>query len=107
MTKICVERSDGHIVSVVADGHTGYGVEGEDIVCASVSTLVQSAALGLMKVAGVNLEFDRKKQDGYFAFSLSPTGQQRRDCDMILETMLAGLADLYESFSDFIELEVK
>ena len=32
---------------------------------------------------------------------------QRHDADVILETMLMGIADLYEGYSDFIELEVK
>ena len=36
MTRVTVIKSKGHIVSLVADGHTGYGVEGEDIVCAAL-----------------------------------------------------------------------
>ena len=47
MTDITITRKDNSIVEVSASGHTGYGVSGEDIVCAGVSTLIQSALLGL------------------------------------------------------------
>ena len=41
------------------DGHTGYGVEGEDVVCAALSSIVQTAVLGLMGVAGLNVNLMR------------------------------------------------
>ena len=43
MTDVKITKKDGSIVSVVCDGHTGYGVEGEDIVCAALSSVVQTA----------------------------------------------------------------
>lgn len=107
MTLVEVTRRDGHIVSLTADGHTGYGVEGEDIVCAALSSIIQTALLGVMQVAGVNVKFEKKDEEGYLQFTL-PTlePQLRRDADMILDTMLLGISDLYESYSDFIELKL-
>jgi len=32
--------------------------------------------------------------------------QQRHDADIVLETMLAGVADLHENFSKFIGLKI-
>ena len=32
---------------------------------------------------------------------------ERHDADVILETMCMGIADLYEGYSDFIEMEVQ
>ncbi len=106
MTKVSIERKFGKIVAVSCDGHTGYGVEGEDIVCAALSSVVQTAVLGLMNVAGIPVKFTRG--DGTLRLVLPELTQaERHDADMILETMLTGVADLYEGFSDFIELEVK
>ena len=34
------------------------------------------------------------------------TKEQRHDVNVILETMLCGVGDLYSGYSDFIELEV-
>ena len=107
MTKVTVTRKGGKIVALDCDGHTGYGVEGEDIVCAALSSVVQTAVLGLMGVAGINAKL--KRGDGTLSLKL-PEGlsdEARHDADTILETMLLGVADLYEGYSDFIELEVK
>ena len=43
MTVIRIGKKNGKIVSVECDGHTGYGVEGEDVVCAALSSIVQTA----------------------------------------------------------------
>jgi len=42
MTKVRIQKHNGSIVSVECDGHTGYGVEGEDIVCSALSSIVQT-----------------------------------------------------------------
>lgn len=108
MTVIKVKRVSGHIVSVEALGHTGFAANGEDIVCAALSSIIQTAALGLMGVAGLKLALDRRDEDGYIRFKLNDelSERERRDADMILETMLCGVSDLYESYSDYINLEV-
>ncbi len=109
MTKVSIGKQSGRIVSVDCDGHTGYGVEGEDIVCAALSSIVQTAVLGLMGVAGINLKLTRDDKCGRLSFKLPDnlSESMRHDADTILETMLMGIADLYEGYSDFIELEVK
>jgi uncharacterized protein YsxB (DUF464 family) len=95
------------IIGFRADGHTNYGVEGEDIVCAGVSSIVQTAGLGIFTVAQVQANIKRDDKRGLFELTLpkSLTVRERHDCNIILETMVAGLADLYETYSDFIELE--
>ncbi|MDE7395966.1 MAG: ribosomal-processing cysteine protease Prp [Clostridiales bacterium] len=107
MTKVTVTKKGGKIVALHCDGHTGYGVEGEDIVCAALSSVVQTAVLGLMGVAGINARV--KRGDGMLSLELPEnlSDEARHDADTILETMLLGVADLYEGYSDFIELEVK
>lgn len=107
MTKVKIIKKDGHIVFLECDGHTGYGVEGEDIVCSALSSVVQTAVLGIVGVAGINATL--KRQEGFLSLEipLDITDQQRHDADVILSTMLCGVQDLYEGYSDFIELEVK
>ncbi len=107
MTHVKVVRNSGKIRSVECDGHTGYGVEGEDIVCAALSSIIQTALLGLLQVAGIAVEFERQDEDGVLKFSLPDnlTPTEAHDADIILSTMWAGVKDLHEGFSDFIELE--
>lgn len=109
MTQIIIEKNHDSITSIECDGHTGYGVEGEDIVCSALSSIVQTAVLGLMSVAGVDVKLTRDEERGYLKCTLPHDLEQsqRHDADVILSTMMCGIYDLREGFSDFIELEVK
>ena len=57
------------------------------------------------------LELDMKRDDeaGYLKFTLPEKLDEKQEiqAEAILDTMLCGISDLYETFSDFIELEVK
>lgn len=107
MTNVKVVKKNGKIHSLTCQGHTGYGVEGEDIVCSALSSIVQTALLGLMRVAGINIDYEIQDQNGYLYFSLPEvmTKEEEHDADVILTTMYLGIMDLHEGFSDFIELE--
>lgn len=109
MTIVKITKKQGHIAVVECDGHTNYGEYGEDIVCSALSSVVQTAALGLMSVAGINIELKRDAEKGYLLMTIPDdlTEIQTIQADAILETMLCGISDLYQGFSDFIELEVK
>lgn len=109
MTKVVITKKDNRIVQVECDGHTGYGCEGEDIVCAALSSIVQTAVLGLFQVAGVNIGFTRNDSNGYLKIKIpnDVDDQQKHDCEVILKTMFLGISDLHEGFSDYVELEVK
>ncbi len=109
MTEVKITKKAESIIKVVCDGHTGFDVEGEDIVCAALSSVVQTALLGLLAVAQVNVKYKVDEANGYLEFSL-PSNlnmEQRKNCDIILNTMLCGISDLREGYSDFINLEVK
>lgn len=106
MTIIKIKRENGHIVKVNCDGHTDFGEEGEDIVCAALSSVVQTAILGLLKVAVIPIDYQILDQVGSLQFTLPKlTDKERHDADMILETMFCGIADLNEGFSKYIKLE--
>ena len=107
MTNVKVVKKNGKIHSLTCQGHTGYGVEGEDVVCSALSSIVQTALLGLMRVAGINIDYEIQDQNGYLYFSLPEvmTKEEEHDADVILTTMYLGIMDLHEGFSDFIELE--
>ena len=100
MTQITVKKKSGRIVAISCDGHTGYGIAGEDIVCAALSSIVQTAILGLLGVVG-----DKK---GFISAELpgKMTEKQKVQSAAILDTCLLGISDLYEGYSDFINLEV-
>jgi hypothetical protein len=109
MTKVTVCKKNDKIFEVECDGHTNYGEKGEDIVCASLSSIVQTAILGLLMVALIELDMKRDDEEGYLKFTLPEKLDEKQEIQTsaILDTMMCGISDLYESFSDYIELEVK
>ena len=109
MTRVIIVKKNNEIFEVECDGHTNYGEKGEDIVCASLSSIVQTAVLGLLMVCFLELDMKRDDERGYLKFTLPEklSEKQRTQASAILDTMLCGIADLNETFSDFIELEVK
>ena len=108
MTDIKITKKGNSIVEVEAEGHTGYGEAGEDIVCAAVSTLLQSALLGLLQVVGINVKFSVDEEKGSLRFTLPQnlSPHERHDADVVLNTMLCGIQDIYTEYSDYINLEV-
>ena len=102
MTRVSFLYESGAITRVRADGHSGYD-DGNDIVCAAVSTLVQTAYLALKDI-GVKTEYIR--DDGRFEFSVECSKDMRHDADVILRAMTVGLRDLQSGYPQNIKLEV-
>lgn len=109
MVKVKFSTSEGKFVGVECLGHSGYAEEGEDIVCAALSSIVQTAVLGLMGVVGINIGYETDEEKGYLKAILpkTMTKADEHDADVILRTAYLGVSDLYETFSDFISLEVE
>ena len=109
MTTITIERQQNSIIQVECKEHTGFAREGEDIVCAAISSITQTALLGLLNVAKVKVDVTRNDDKGYLKFRIvSDLGKEKRlECDAILETMLQGIADVQSDFSKYIKLEDK
>ena len=108
MTKVVISKDkQGNITRFTASGHTNYGVEGEDIVCAGASSIMQTAILGILMVAETNAKYKIDAGEAYLELNLPAdmTPTQRRDCNIILKTMVVGLSDLAENYSDFVEID--
>lgn len=72
-------------------GHAGGKPRGENLVCAAVSAIVQTAIIGLTDVAGINAKVDMQDGDVQCTFAGELHGQQAENARVILETMAAGL----------------
>lgn len=86
-------------------GHSGYAEEGRDLVCAAVSAVSQTALLGLLKVCGINVNYEAR--DGYLKVVL-PDGiseEKRQKAEVILLTMREGLKDIADGYPRFVKLE--
>ncbi len=108
MTIITLKRQQNSIIQVECKGHTGFARNGEDIVCASVSSIVQTALLGLIEVANIKVDYTKNDDQGYLKFDIKDLDKEKRhDADVILETMVKGIKDLESGFSKYVKLEEK
>ena len=94
MVTISIMREDGRIVVVKAQGHAMMGESGNDIVCAAVSAVLQTALIGLTDYVG--LKVGSELQDGYMYVVLphEMSKAQSQQAGAILETMLMGLRSI-------------
>ena len=96
MISVKLFNRNGKVVKVSADGHSGYGEHGSDVVCAAVSAIVQTAYLAIKDAGG-------DSERGLFEFTVGDAN--RHDCDVILRAMAVGLHDMAEGFPQNIKLE--
>ncbi|MGB9780080.1 ribosomal-processing cysteine protease Prp [Caldanaerobacter sp.] len=86
-------------------GHAGYDEYGKDIVCAAVSAISQTAVLGIENIEGVKIR--KKIEEGNLEVEIEQALKEidRIKLQAILETMLLGLKDVAQGYSDYVKVE--
>lgn len=105
MTEIQVRRGpNGAIEELQVSGHSGFADRGEDIVCAAVSALAQTALMGLERVAEQPLT--KKIRDGYLHCKLKAGGspESAAKAQAILETVVLGLRDIASGYPHYVRV---
>lgn len=111
MTEVVLFRDSEHnIVGYTAEGHSGYGEHGEDIVCAAISVLTQTALLSLNRVCEIrekDIEFEL--EDGYIRAMINGDieAKAREKVNVVLRSMIVGLESVAEQYPDFITLKYR
>jgi len=89
-------------------GHAGYRPEGRDIVCAAVSSLAQTVALGLLHHLPGGLRLKKKK--GYLRcfLSLESMGEEDRiRAQTLLTTLFLGLEAISRDYGKYVRIKRK
>ncbi len=97
-------RPDGALVGFAVRGHSGLRRSGHDIVCAAVSVLTQTVAVGLERQVGVNVRV--RAGDGELVCTL-PDGlspSELRRCQDLMETMCLGLREVALAYPRRLQL---
>ena len=103
--KVHVDPFGGYRLIEIS-GHAGYDEYGKDIVCAAVSALAQTMALGLEKVVGIKAKI--KKKDGYFLLKIPKdlSAEKADKVNIIMETFILGIEDISKSYPSNIQVDV-
>jgi uncharacterized protein len=92
-------------IRIVISGHSEISAKGNDIVCAGISAVVESAVLAITKVAKIRQKIDQK--NGYLETKIAYNDldqKKQNDLFIILKTMLFGLDEIKKIHSDAIKI---
>lgn len=108
MIKITMFQDQSEILGYIVQGHADYDEAGQDIVCAAVSVLAQTALLGLEQFLPDQYLWEIQ-QDGYMECRLGEhlTQEEAHDAQVILMTMLRGFESIQAQYGDYIEITLQ
>lgn len=95
-----IRNKEGRIARFTVEGHANAGPHGEDIVCAAVSALTQTALLGLEGYLCHKVRYE--VVSGRILAQLEETPDALTD--VVLETMLLGLREIEKLSPERIRL---
>lgn len=103
MIVVEIFQTDGEIIKgFEVTGHAGFGPYGQDIVCAGVSILTQTAVLGLCKFLTRPPQVE--KESGMLKCILPQDlgEEEMKQAQIILQTMVLGIEATAESYGDYV-----
>ena len=98
MVRVTVLRERGTPVGFELTGHADQGAYGEDIVCAGISAITETALLGITDV--LKLDAASIREDGHVRCELSreTAGEDLEKAAVVFNTMIAGLESLRQAY---------
>lgn len=106
MVKFTIQTSEEMIIGYQVTGHAGYEDKGQDIVCAGVSAIAQTAALGLVNHLD-DAQWEQKSGKLVCQVGRIQTETQKVAAQAILRSMQLGIEALREAYPDFVKVEYK
>ena len=89
MTTVTFHTEGSRIVGFEVQGHSGFATEGEDIVCAAITSAVRLVECSINDVLGLEAAVKVRDKDAYISLNLpAKLGQT---AESTCQTLLAGL----------------
>jgi len=88
-------------------GHAGHSVKGEDIVCAGISAVTQTAVLGLKSYLSVQ-RLSLSKKSGFLNCIIHDSKDAEvSEVQAILQSAYLGLKAMEESYAGYLTVEIR
>ncbi len=100
MIRVKMLRKGDALVGFTVSGHAGAGEQGNDIVCAAVSSAVYMTANTITEICGCPAEIEER--DGYLSCAVSEKDAER--CQTILQGFSLHMQQMHSQYSQYIEL---
>jgi len=106
MTRVTFYTEGSRIIGFDAEGHSGYAREGEDIVCAAVTSTVRLIECVLNEVMGLSATVKVAEKSAKISLRIGGTIGQTAEstCQTILTGMMVYLTELHNEYPENIEV---
>jgi hypothetical protein len=106
MTTITFSTEGSRVVGFEVKGHSGYAPEGEDIVCAAITSAVRLTECAVNDVLGLEASVKVREKDASIALKLpNGLGQTNEStCQTLLAALMVYFVQLAEEYPDFISV---
>ena len=106
MTTVTFLTEESRIIGFDAKGHSGYAAEGEDIVCAAVTSAVRLVEATVNDVMGLCASVKVDQETAAISFrlpgGLAPTAEST--CQNLMTGLMVYLAQLHDEYPENIEV---
>ena len=106
MTTVTFLTEEARIVGFDAQGHSDFAAEGEDIVCAAVTSAVRLVEATVNDVLGLAASVKVREQDASISLhlpgGLSPTAEST--CQSLLAGLMVYFSALHDEYPDNVEV---
>lgn len=107
MITVTVTRQDGNPVGFTVKGHANMGEYGEDLVCAAVSAIVQTAILGITEVCHISAGVSIEEGETVCIISRDASKDEIQSAGVVMNTMIAGLRSIQASYPGTLKFRNK
>ena len=97
MIKIQVNKNND-VDTIIVSGHSGYDVEGHDIVCAGVSSIVTTTVNALVRYDEKMIQYESKS--GYLKMEV----KHNEIVDLLIENMISLLEEMQQQYKKYIKI---
>ena len=106
MTTVTFSTEGSRIVGFEVKGHSGYAEEGEDIVCAAITSSVRLTECVINDVLGLEASVKVREKDASITLKLpNALGQTNEStCQALLTGLMVHFVQLAEEYPDFISV---
>ena len=106
MTQVAFHTEGSRIVGFEVSGHSGYASEGEDIVCAAITSAVRLTECTINDVLGLEASVKVREKDASITLKLpAALGQTNEStCQALLTGLMLYFTQLHDEYPENIEV---
>ena len=106
MTTVTFHSQGSRIAGFEVQGHSGFAPEGEDIVCAAVTSAVRMTECAVNDVLGLEAAVKVREKDAFLSLKLpNELGQTNEStCQTLLAALMVHLVQLAEEYPEHISV---